>query len=147
MAYGVWGSREEYRLAWRRANKDHLRKYRRGWKRANRDRLNAEERADRAVNPDKYRTAELRRRHANPGREAERVARRRTRRLNATPAWVDHTAIRKVYELAAVLGMDVDHIHPLAGKNFCGLHVPWNLQILTGSANASKGNKLLDEFV
>ena len=39
-------------------------------------------------------------------------------------------------------GHEVDHVHPLMGENFSGLHVPWNLQYLPRSENRRKSNKL-----
>lgn len=78
-------------------------------------------------------------------------SKRRAKKLQATPQWLttnDLDQIREFYFLAKtaseVFGVKchVDHIIPLQGKEVCGLHVPWNLQVLEASANISKGNKM-----
>ncbi len=70
-----------------------------------------------------------------------RLAKYRTSKLQATPSWVNFSELQKIY-LNCPKGMEVDHIIPLRGEKVCGLHVPWNLQYLTRSDNARKGNRL-----
>jgi hypothetical protein len=79
-------------------------------------------------------------------------AKRRAAKLNATPHWLtkeELLQIQELYEIAQAFKLytgqeyHVDHIIPLQGENVCGLHVPWNLQVLEASENLSKSNKLL----
>lgn len=84
----------------------------------------------------------------NPDRIRARAALRKANELNATPSWVSYKEIGKFYRIAAKLwrstgiSHNVDHIVPLKGKNVCGLHVPWNLQVLTAVENRRKSNHL-----
>lgn len=83
----------------------------------------------------------------NPRKHSEYTARRKARKLNATPKWLTEAQIvyMKAFYALCPDGHHVDHIVPLQGKTVCGLHVPWNLQILTTEENLSKGNKLMGE--
>lgn len=66
----------------------------------------------------------------------------------ATPKWVDTDALFAVYAEARRRrrsGEDVvvDHIVPIRGKGICGLHVPWNLQIIPRLTNALKRDRII----
>lgn len=88
----------------------------------------------------------------NTGKKLAINAKYRSRKLHATPKWLTSEHISQIEEFYALaqelawLNQDgkpfhVDHIVPLQGKNVCGLHVPWNLQLLPGKINISKGNR------
>jgi len=51
--------------------------------------------------------------------------------------------------LSRVMGKayEVDHVHPMRGVNFTGLHRVSNLQILPAELNRRKGNKMEHELV
>ena len=83
---------------------------------------------------------------------ADTKARRRKHR-NATPKWLSRkqkSEIRQIYQIAITMTQTtgeqyvVDHIVPLRGEEVCGLHVPWNLRVITQEENLKKSNKHVD---
>jgi hypothetical protein len=87
---------------------------------------------------------------ANPEKFAMKTRKRKVAKLQRTPFWLNagqQFEMECIYKYCASLrsiGLDyeVDHIVPLQGKTVSGLHAPWNLQVITASENASKGNRL-----
>ncbi len=82
-------------------------------------------------------------RKSHPEMHAANEAKRRARKVNATPKWLTKEQITQMIEFYKQCpeGYEVDHIIPLRGKNVVGLHVPWNLQYLTIKENRQKSNK------
>jgi hypothetical protein len=76
---------------------------------------------------------------------------RKRRHRSASPPWLtkEHKlAMRQLYlqamELTKLTGERyvVDHRVPLISDVVCGLHVPWNLRVITQEENLRKSNKL-----
>lgn len=78
------------------------------------------------------------------------AAKGRATKRNRIPNWLtaNHKEqIKKTYSIAAWLTQnteiiyEVDHVVPLHGASVSGLHVPWNLQVITKKDNREKSNK------
>jgi len=86
----------------------------------------------------------------NPDKANALKAKRNAAKMLRTPVWLNSTHLKAIHEfyrqaselsIATGIQHHVDHIVPLRGKNVSGLHVPWNLQILTASENSAKNNR------
>ena len=153
-------------MAWNNANPEQFKANLQRYRDAHPDRLSDQYRAWRVNNPDKVKTknsnwqtanwrkfldisAEWKRR--NRGHVNAKCAERRHAKALRTPSWLaeqDFTDMAKFYTLADELSCaygfpwHVDHIIPLRGKFVSGLHVPANLQVIPGSDNMRKGNRV-----
>ena len=86
---------------------------------------------------------------------ADTKARRRKHR-EATPPWLSgkqKSEIRQLYQIAITMTQTtgeqyvVDHIVPLRSDVVCGLHVAWNLRVITREENLKKSNKHIDSLL
>ena len=155
----------EAALAWNEANKAKHRanvrtyaakhrekncQYAAAYRKANPDKIKALNDSWQAANPEKYLGISRAWKLRNPAHRRAKAAERRAIKLQRTPAWLTDahlSAIKAIYaeatEKTVATGVcwHVDHIVPLLGENVSGLHVPWNLQVITGSENMRKGNR------
>lgn len=89
-------------------------------------------------------------RKQNKGKVNANTSKRAAAKKQRTPPWLTklhYNQIEMFYDSAAALTkelgipFEVDHIEPLQGKDRSGLHVPWNLQVITKVDNNRKYNK------
>lgn len=86
----------------------------------------------------------------NPAKANARVTRRRLEKISRTPAWLTRGMLAEIdcvyaearrVTLETGIPHEVDHVVPLQGARVCGLHVPWNLEVVPKAVNRSKHNK------
>lgn len=90
---------------------------------------------------------------SNPDIKKAILSVRKRRHREATPRWItkeQKLAMRQLYlqaqQMTKITGERyvVDHIIPLISEEVCGLHVPWNLRVITQDENLKKSNKITD---
>ena len=136
--------------AYREANPEKIAADHKAWREANKEKAAASQKAWKDANPEKVAASDKAWREANKEKIAAHSATRRAAKLQRTPPWLTkehHDQITSIYaereRITKATGIDhhVDHILPLQGKDVCGLHVPWNLRVITAEDNLSKSNK------
>lgn len=138
LAYNNKAETKERVAAWHKANRDRVAASRKRWYEKNKKYADEQSR--------KYA-------QENPEWKAAQCAKRRSRKLRACPSWLTQEQLDEIevfYKEAKQrfketgIPHHVDHIVPLQGKKVSGLHVPWNLQILSASENSKKNNRYED---
>jgi 5-methylcytosine-specific restriction endonuclease McrA len=136
-------------VVWRKDNPEKVKEYRL----TNLDTIKKTQKEYYIVNSDKIKETVKNYRTANPDKINALKAKHRASKVQATPKWLTKEQRKEIlafYSKAKQLEQEtgikyhIDHIVPLQGKNVCGLHVPWNLQVIPSAENLRKGNRYND---
>lgn len=137
-------------IAWLEANPERAAASQAKYNKANKAKRIASLDAWRGANPDKHKAAVRKWVEDNRHVMTASAAKIRAKAIEATPAWADWKEIEKVYNAARKMTRrtgivhQVDHIIPLNGKTVRGLHVHYNLQVITKAENLKKRNHLIE---
>jgi len=127
--------KKQYHRNWVEKNRDRIKKRHAEWRDKNRKKINQRFKKWRNENKE----------HFAAYQNAYNAIRRKGCKQNISKPFL--SKIKSIYvkrdKIIKSTGIahHVDHIVPLRGKNICGLHVPWNLQIITAEENQRKSNK------
>lgn len=146
------GENRRKELAYYYANKGQYAATAKRYRERNKHRLKAMRRESRERRKEAITTYNRAYKEANRALYASCEKARHARKLKAMPVWVDREQIDSFYvearRLTAETGVEhqVDHIMPLQSDVLCGLHVPWNLQVISKERNLRKSNQILQEL-
>jgi hypothetical protein len=138
---------------YRQSNKDKIAKAKIKYRENNKEEIAEKQAKYRADNKEQLALYYKDYRKANKGKMNANNAKRHASKLQAIPLWLTPAELEQIQEFYICAQMfklytgkeyHVDHIVPLRGKNVCGLHVPWNLQVIPAKENLSKSNKLVE---
>lgn len=136
--------------AWRAANRERDRAAKQRWAKDNSDKIKEKSKRYYAENKEAHQARCNDWATRNKAKVAKNFAKRRAIKRNAMPSWlsaIELAQIQEMYDVAAAKTIQtgikhhVDHIHPLQGNCFNGLHVPWNLRVIEAQKNIIKSNK------
>jgi hypothetical protein len=129
---------------------EELKEHRKEWVRKNKANVKAKQQEWINNNRDKVQAWNKKSKKNHRARVYADNAKRRAEQLKRTPSWLtedDLWVIKEFYNIAVLRSKTtgilhhVDHIIPLKGKTVSGLHVPINLQVITGVQNMKKNNR------
>ena len=158
-----------YQKEWYQKNKERIAKVAKKWRLANPDKVKATKvkarskrkdkdaeyaRKYRLKNKDKIATYDKEYRKNNAARiyARNRIRKNKMHQLQ-TPPWADKFAIEVIYaqarRISNIEGIQyhVDHIIPLNGEIVSGLHVEYNLQLLSSKDNVAKKNTFTEDLL
>lgn len=142
-------SREEYHKKYRQENKNRLSEINKQWNIKNKEKVRKQRREKYIAEQQKH--TRQRQEHYRNHKSAYLFYSKQRKYLlsKAQPSWLSKDQKKEIlsfYKDAKRLFVEhghvfhVDHIVPLNSKKVCGLHVPWNLRVLTQRENTAKFN-------
>jgi 5-methylcytosine-specific restriction endonuclease McrA len=137
-----------YHKAYYEENKARIAEVKRAYRAANKELIVAKKQTAYYAAQEAHLAQKQKYRQANKGKINHLCALRKKVVKQRTPLWLsefDKLKIKCYYSIASMLtnvnkeSWHVDHIVPINGKGVAGMHVPWNLQVITAQENLSKG--------